>query len=41
MTTAGDAYTVIIPVSSSQSGTLPCRVYLNGELISEQEVDLQ
>ncbi|HPS82582.1 MAG TPA: PASTA domain-containing protein, partial [Candidatus Limiplasma sp.] len=41
MTTSGAAYSIIIPVSSSQSGKLPCRAYLNGELIATQEVDLQ
>lgn len=41
MTTAGNAYAIIIPVSSSLSGPLVCRAYLNGELIAQQEVDLQ
>ncbi len=41
MTTAGAAYSVIIPVSSSLSGPLSCRVYLNGQLIVEREVTLQ
>ena len=41
MTTAGDAYTVIIPVSANVSGSLACRVYLNGQQIAEQEVELQ
>ena len=41
MTTAGDAYSIIIPVSSSQSGMMVCRAYLNGELIVQQEVELQ
>ncbi|MDD3212407.1 MAG: PASTA domain-containing protein, partial [Eubacteriales bacterium] len=41
MTTAGGDYAVIIPVSSSISGSLTCRAYLNGELIAEREVDLQ
>ncbi len=41
MTNPGDAYAIIIPVSSSLSGPLPCRAYVNGELIAEQEVTLQ
>ena len=41
MTTAGGAYSVIVPVSSSLSGTLTCRAYLNGELIVEREVTLE
>lgn len=41
MTNAGDGYSVIIPISSGLSGTLPCRVYVNGELVAEQEVTLQ
>ena len=41
MTTSGAAYSIIIPVSSSISGKLPCRAYLNGELIATQEVDMQ
>jgi serine/threonine protein kinase len=41
MTTAGAAYSFIIPVSSTLSGTLTCRAYLNGELIAEKEVTLQ
>ncbi len=41
MTTAGAAYSFIIPVSSTLSGTLTCHAYLNGELIVEKEVTLQ
>ena len=41
MTNAGDAYTIIVPVSSNISGPLPCLVYLNGQQIVSQEVDLQ
>ena len=41
MTNAGDAYVIIIPVSSSLSGMLTCRAYVNGELIAQQEVTLQ
>ncbi len=41
MTTEGGAYSVIIPVSSSINGPLVCRAYLNGELIVQQEVELQ
>lgn len=41
MTSAGDAYSMIVPVSSSQTGPLTCRVYLNGEILLEQEVALQ
>ena len=41
MTTEGGDYSIIIPVSSSISGTLTCRAYLNGELIAEREVVLQ
>ena len=41
MTAAGSAYSIIIPVSSSLSGSLICRAYLNGELITEQEVVLE
>ena len=41
MTNAGAAYSIIIPVSSGLSGPLPCRAYVNGELIAEQEVTLQ
>ena len=41
MTNAGSAYSIIIPVSSSLSGPLICRAYLNGELITEQEVVLE
>lgn len=41
MTSAGDAYSMIVPVSSSQTGPLTCRVYLNGEILLEQEVTLQ
>lgn len=40
MTTAGSNYSIIIPVSSSLSGKLTCRAYLNGELIATQEVEL-
>ncbi len=41
MTTAGDSYAVIIPVSSALSGPLTCRVYINGELLAEQQLTLQ
>jgi serine/threonine-protein kinase len=41
MTNAGSAYALIIPISSSLSGPLPCRAYLNGELIADQAVTLQ
>ena len=41
MTTSGAAYSILIPVSSSIAGKLPCRAYLNGELIASQEVDMQ
>lgn len=41
MTNTGAAYSIIIPVSSGLSGPLPCRAYVNGELIAEQEVTLQ
>ncbi len=41
MTTAGAAYSVIIPVSASSSGPLTCRAYLNGELIWEKEITLE
>ena len=41
MTSAGDAYSMIVPVSSSQTGPLTCRVYLNGEILLEREVTLQ
>jgi len=41
MTTAGDSYAIIVPLSSSVSGLVPCRAYLNGELIVEQEVDME
>ena len=32
---------MIVPVSSSQTGPLTCRVYLNGEILLEREVTLQ
>ncbi|MCE5344171.1 MAG: PASTA domain-containing protein, partial [Eubacteriales bacterium] len=41
MTTTGAAYSIIIPVSSTFSGSLACRAYLNGQLIAEKEVTLQ
>ena len=41
MTTEGGGYAMIVPVSSGLSGTHVCRIYLNGELISSQEVQLQ
>ncbi len=41
MTTAGKAYSVIIPIGSATEGSQLCRVYLNGELFLEKEVPLQ
>ncbi len=41
MTNAGSAYSIIVPVSSNQSGMLVCRAYLNGQLTAEREVELQ